>query len=77
MEDTAQGAKRSLTSSIIGQDRRLMPTRVPSSDFCHPTGEVRLGQESVGGRHHHQPYVKAVKGVLPGVTHIRTGLHRL
>ncbi len=25
---------------------------------------------------HHQPYVKAVKGVLPGATHIRTGLHR-
>jgi transposase-like protein len=25
---------------------------------------------------HHQPYVKAVKGVLPAATHIRTGLHR-
>ena len=25
---------------------------------------------------HHPPYVRAVKGVLPGATHIRTGLHR-
>ena len=25
---------------------------------------------------HHQPYVRAVKTVLPGATHIRTGLHR-
>jgi transposase-like protein len=25
---------------------------------------------------HHQHYVKAVKGALPGATHIRTGLHR-
>ena len=25
---------------------------------------------------HHQPYVRTVKGVLPGATHVRTGLHR-
>jgi transposase-like protein len=25
---------------------------------------------------HHQPYVKAIEDVLPGVEHIRTGLHR-
>jgi len=25
---------------------------------------------------HHQPYVKAVQEVLPGATHVRTGLHR-
>jgi hypothetical protein len=25
---------------------------------------------------HHQPYVKAVKGVLPDATHIGAGLHR-
>ena len=25
---------------------------------------------------HHQPYVKALKGVLPSATHTRTGLHR-
>jgi hypothetical protein len=25
---------------------------------------------------HHQPYIKAVQGVFPKATHIRTGLHR-